>query len=169
MLSRSLLHFFRLFHSRTESENKISPIVPKEVYFFLSLPALVLAVPLDSLALFLRCLPTRYHQHMPMSVTSVEGKKYIYEKTQVRHTLLTGRLLDLGCLSKPDEAVVGLEFFKSLIRVVNQSKASRLATTVLCAETENRDLVLISLVHLSEPSPEIVLGDIYQPVNFFRP
>jgi len=74
--------------------------------------------------------------------------------------LLTGRLLNLGCLSESDKAVVGFKFFESLIRVVNQSEASGLATTILCTKTENRDLVFIGLVHLCEPGPEILFGDI---------
>jgi len=75
-------------------------------------------------------------------------------------TLLAGRLLNLGCLSKSNKTVVGFKFFKSLISVVNQSKPSGLATTILCAETKNRNLVLVGLVQFSELGPKIVLGDI---------
>jgi len=74
--------------------------------------------------------------------------------------LLAGGLLNLGCLSESNKTVVGFEFFKSVIRVVNQCEPSRLATSILCAETKNGDLVLVGLVQLSELGPEIVLGDI---------
>lgn len=118
------------------------------------------------LALFAYTLPSA-HAHVRNVRTG--KKRDIYKKTtHVRHTLLTGRLLDLGCLSESNKAVVGFEFFESLIRVVNQSEASGLATTILCTETENRDLVFIGLVHLCEPGPEILFGDIYQSVNFLR-
>lgn len=118
------------------------------------------------LALFACALPSA---HARVRNARPGKRRNIYKKkTHVGHTLLTGRLLDLGCLSESDKAVVGFKFFESLIRIVNQSEASGLATTILCTETENRDLVFIGLVHLCEPSSEILFGDIYQPVNFLR-
>lgn len=77
-----------------------------------------------------------------------------------RRTLLSGSLLDLGGLANTDESVVGLELLHGLGRVVDESKASGLATTVLGAETEDGDLVLGGLVELGELLAELILGDV---------
>jgi len=46
------------------------------------------------------------------------------------------------------------------MRVVDQSETRALATTVLCPETENADLVLVGFVEFGEFASEFVLGDI---------
>lgn len=53
-----------------------------------------------------------------------------------------------------------LELLQSLLRVVDQSKAGALATTVLCAETEDGDLVLVGLVQVGQLVTELILGDV---------
>lgn len=53
-----------------------------------------------------------------------------------------------------------LKFLQSLAGVVDQSEAGALATTVLRAEAENGDLVLVGLVELGESVTELVLGDV---------
>lgn len=104
-------------------------------------------VPLVSLPLFLRCFPIA-HQHPSRIPRSV-----------VLRTLLPGGLLDLGGVTVTDKAVVGLELLESLVRVVDQAEAGRLASTELCANTEDGDLVLVDLVELGELSAEVILGD----------
>jgi hypothetical protein len=66
----------------------------------------------------------------------------------VGRTLLSAGLLDLGGLAVTDEPVVGLELLHRLGAVVDEGEASGLATTVLGAETEDGDLVLVRLVKL---------------------
>jgi hypothetical protein len=78
----------------------------------------------------------------------------------VGRTLLSARLLDLRGLAVTDEPVVGLELLHRLGAVVNESEASGLATTVLGAETEDGDLVLVRLVKLGELGAELILGDV---------
>ena len=77
-----------------------------------------------------------------------------------KHTLLSGRLLDLGGHANTDKTVVRLELLHGLVGVVDESETSRLATTVLGAETENGDLVLVGLVELGELLAELILGDV---------
>jgi hypothetical protein len=55
---------------------------------------------------------------------------------------------------------VGLELLQGLGGVVDQSEAGGLATTVLCAETEHGDLVLVGLVQVGQLLAELVLGDV---------
>lgn len=78
----------------------------------------------------------------------------------VGRTLLSAGLLDLGGLAVADESVVGLELLHGLGGVVDESEASGLATTVLGAETEDRDLVLVGLVELCELGAQLILGDV---------
>ena len=78
----------------------------------------------------------------------------------VGRTLLSAGLLDLGGLAVTDEPVVGLELLHGLGAVVDEGEAGGLATTVLGAETENGDLVLVGLVELAKLGAELVLGDV---------
>jgi len=55
---------------------------------------------------------------------------------------------------------VWLKLLHRLVRVVDERKASGLATTILCPEAENGDLVLGSLVQLGKLGAELVLGDV---------
>jgi hypothetical protein len=77
-----------------------------------------------------------------------------------KRTLLSAGLLDLGGLAVADEPVVGLELLHGLGAVVDEGKAGALATTVLGAETEDGDLVLVGLVQLGELLAELILGDV---------
>lgn len=75
-------------------------------------------------------------------------------------TLLSAGLLDLGGLAVTDEPVVGLELLHRLGAVVDEGEAGALATTVLGAETEAGNLLLVGLVELGELSAELILGDV---------
>lgn len=75
-------------------------------------------------------------------------------------TLLSAGLLDLGGLAVADEPVVGLELLHGLVAVVDESEAGALATTVLGAETEDGNLLLVGLVELGELGAELILGDV---------
>lgn len=55
---------------------------------------------------------------------------------------------------------MGLELLEGLGGVVDQSEAGALTTTVLCAETEDGDLVLVGLVQVGQLLTELVLGDV---------
>ena len=76
------------------------------------------------------------------------------------HTLLAGSLLDLGSGTNADETVVRLELLQGLGGVVDESEAGALTTTVLRAETEDGDLVLVGLVQVGQLLAELVLGDV---------
>jgi len=78
----------------------------------------------------------------------------------VQRTLLSAGLLDLGGLAVTDESVVGLELLHGLGAVVDEGEAGALATTVLGAETEDGNLVLVGLVQLGELLAELILGDV---------
>lgn len=125
-------------------------------FFFLSAPPVFFAVPRNSFALFLRCLP------VPMRQYSVRILAYLLQcsSPMVGHTLLSAGLLDLGGLAVTDEPVVGLELLHGLVAVVDQGEAGALAATVLGAETEAGDLVLLGLVELGELGTELILGDV---------
>lgn len=84
----------------------------------------------------------------------------IAKDEEKKHTLLAGSLLDLGSGTDTDETVVGLELLEGLGGVVDQSEAGALTTTVLCAETEDGDLVLVGLVQVGQLLTELVLGDV---------
>lgn len=75
-------------------------------------------------------------------------------------TLLAGGLLNLVAGTDADQTVVRLELLQGLLGVVDQSEAGALATTVLCAETEDGDLVLVGLVQVGQLLPELILGDV---------
>lgn len=75
-------------------------------------------------------------------------------------TLLAGSLLDLVGGTDADQAVVRLELLQGLGGVVDQSEAGALATTVLCAEPEDGDLVLVGLVQVGQLLTELILGDV---------
>jgi len=55
---------------------------------------------------------------------------------------------------------VRLELLQGLVRVVDQSEAGALATTVLRAEPEDRHLVLVGLVQVGQLLTELILGDV---------
>ena len=75
-------------------------------------------------------------------------------------TLLPASLLNLVCHANPHQPVVGLELLQRLCAVIDERKTSALATTVLCPEAENGDLVLACFVELRELGAKLVLGDI---------
>lgn len=74
--------------------------------------------------------------------------------------MLSAGLLNLLGQADADQAVVGLELLHGLGGVVDESKASGLATTELGAKTEDGDLVLASLVQAGELLAELILGDV---------
>lgn len=78
----------------------------------------------------------------------------------VSRTLLTGGLLNLVGGTDADQTVVRLELLQGLLGVVDQSETGALATTVLCAETEDGDLVLVGLVQVGQLLTELILGDV---------
>jgi hypothetical protein len=77
-----------------------------------------------------------------------------------KRTLLPGGLLDLGGHAVSDEPVAGLELLHGLGGVVDEGKAGALATTEVCLEAEDGDIVLLGLVELTELATELVLGDV---------
>lgn len=77
-----------------------------------------------------------------------------------KRTLLARRLLDLGGGTNADQTVGGLKLLQGLGGVVDQSEAGGLATTVLGAETEDGDLVLVGLVQVGQLLAELILGDV---------
>lgn len=77
-----------------------------------------------------------------------------------RHTLLSAGLLDLLASTETDETVARLELLQGLSGVVDESEAGALATTVLCAEAEDGNLVLVGLVQVGKLLTELVLGDV---------
>lgn len=54
-----------------------------------------------------------------------------------------------------------LELLHGLGGVVEEGETGALATTVLGAETEDGDLVLVHLVQTSELLAELILGDVW--------
>jgi hypothetical protein len=88
------------------------------------------------------------------------GASGIELTVMVAHTLLAGSLLDLGGGTDANETVVGLELLEGLGGVVDEGKAGALTATVLCAETEDGDLVLVGLVQVGQLLTELVLGDV---------
>lgn len=74
--------------------------------------------------------------------------------------MLSAGLLDLGGSTDTDETVVRLELLQSLVGVVDKSETSGLATTELCAETEDGDLVLVGLVEVGQLLTELILLDV---------
>lgn len=74
--------------------------------------------------------------------------------------MLSAGLLDLGGSTDTDETVVRLEFLQSLVGVVDESETSGLATTELCAETEDGNLVLVGLVEVGQLLTELILLDV---------
>lgn len=81
-------------------------------------------------------------------------------KMRCVHTLLSARLLNLGCLAVSHQSVVWLELLHRLGRVVHECETCALATTVLCLEAEDGDLVLGRLVKFGELAAELILGDV---------
>lgn len=77
-----------------------------------------------------------------------------------KRTLLSAGFLNLGSGANTDETVERLELLQGLTGVVNESEAGALATTVLSAEAEDGDLVLVDLVEGRELVAELILGDV---------
>lgn len=75
-------------------------------------------------------------------------------------TLLPAGTLDLGGEADADQAVLGLELLHGLGGVVDEGEARGLAATILGAETEDGDLVLLGLVEATELLTELLLGDV---------
>lgn len=127
-------------------------MTPKEkriVYFsFLGLGPLTFAVPRRVFCLFLRCLPV------------VQRVSDVTERRRERPTLLSAGTLGLGGEANTDESVVGLKLLHRLGRVVDEGEASGLATTELCAEAKDADLLLLGLVEAGELVAELLLGDV---------
>lgn len=88
------------------------------------------------------------------------GKRGKYSTKGWKRTLLARGLLDLGGGTNADQTVGGLELLQGLDGVVDQSEAGGLATTVLGAETEDGDLVLVGLVQVGQLLAELILGDV---------
>lgn len=128
-------------------------MTPKEkriVYFsFLGLGPLTFAVPRRVFCRFLRCLPV---------VERVSGGEQ--QRGVERPTLLSAGTLGLGGEANTDESVVGLKLLHRLGRVVDEGEASGLATTELCAEAKDADLLLLGLVEAGELVAELLLGDV---------
>lgn len=78
----------------------------------------------------------------------------------IRLTLLSAGLLNLGRLSVSHKSVVWLKLLHGLGGIVEEGKAGALATTELCPEAEDRDLVLGGLVKLRELLAELILGHV---------
>jgi hypothetical protein len=78
----------------------------------------------------------------------------------VRRTLLPAGLLDLGGHAVSYQPVVGLELLHGLGGVVDEGEAGALATTEVCLEAEDGDVLLLSLVELTELATELILGDV---------
>lgn len=55
---------------------------------------------------------------------------------------------------------MGFEFLHRLGRVVDQSKAGALATTIVSPEAEDGDVFFLGLVEFAELATEFVLGDV---------
>ncbi len=78
-----------------------------------------------------------------------------------RPTLLPARLLDLCRLSIPHQPIMWFKLLHRLIRIVDEREACGLASTVLGAETEDRNGVFVGFVEFGEFGPELVFGDIW--------
>lgn len=53
-----------------------------------------------------------------------------------------------------------LELLQGLVGVVDEGETGALATTILRAEAENGDLVLVGLVEVGKLVAELILGDV---------
>lgn len=91
-----------------------------------------------------------------------QNVRYIcwHRKSGKKRTLLAEGTLNLGGLADTDEAVAGLKLLHGLGRVVDESEASGLAATILGAQAEDVDLVLLGLVQATELLTELLLGDV---------
>ena len=78
----------------------------------------------------------------------------------MRRTLLPAGLLDLGGHAVSYQPVVGLELLHGLGGVVDEGEAGALATTEVCLEAEDGDILLLGLVELTKLGTELILGDV---------
>lgn len=108
---------------------------------------------------FFRCLPVVEKKSISLDPGFL-AVVLNHLESRDKHTLLSGGLLDLGSGTDTDETVVRLELLQGLSGVVDQGEAGALATTVLRAEAEDGDLVLVGLVETGELVAELILGDV---------
>lgn len=55
---------------------------------------------------------------------------------------------------------MGLKLLQGLGRIVDETETGGLATTELCSQTEDADLVLLGLVEGGELVSQLILGDV---------
>lgn len=53
-----------------------------------------------------------------------------------------------------------LKLLHCLMRIVDEREAGALATTILCPEAEDRDLVLVGFVDICKFLAELIFGDV---------
>lgn len=53
-----------------------------------------------------------------------------------------------------------LKLLHCLMRVVDERETGALASTILCPEAEDRDLVLVGFVHICEFLAELIFGNV---------
>ena len=81
-------------------------------------------------------------------------------RSSEEHTLLSRWLLYFGCNPNADQSIVGFELLQRLWRIIDESETGCLSTTKFSAQTEDVDLFLVCLVHLSEFATEFFFGDV---------
>jgi hypothetical protein len=74
--------------------------------------------------------------------------------------LLSGCALGFDGEANTDQSVLRLELLHGLGGIVDEGKASGLATTELGAQAEDGDLILLGLVHAGDLLTELLLGDV---------
>jgi hypothetical protein len=72
----------------------------------------------------------------------------VYNWKMTGRTLLSASLLNLLCGAHPDQSVMWLELLHRLVRVIDEGEACALASTVVCSESEDTDLVFVCFVQL---------------------
>lgn len=72
----------------------------------------------------------------------------LYLGEMTGHTLLSASLLNLLCGTHPDQSVMWLELLHRLVRIIDEGETCALASTVVCPESENADLVFVCFVQL---------------------
>jgi hypothetical protein len=91
---------------------------------------------------------------------SLAGTEDLLTTVLLLVSLLSGGLLDLLAKTVSNKTVAGLKLLESINRVVDETKTSRLATTVLGLQTENRDSILLSVVDAGKLLTEVILRDV---------
>ena len=103
-----------------------------------------------------------YVSNMPFKITNcvmVLPYMWLRGSGKVR-TLLPAGLLDLVGHAVSDESVVGLELLHRLGGVVDEGEAGALSATIVRSEPEDRDILLLGLVELTELAAKLILGDV---------